>query len=144
MKQSVDDFIRQCAICQQAKHVHTRPAGLLQPLPIPDGIWHDLTMDFVEGLPTSHGANVIMVVVDWLTKYAHLIPLKHPFTAASVAHEFLDSVVKLHDVPLSIVSDRDKIFVSKLWKELFAALSTKLQFTMAYHPQTDGQSERVN
>jgi hypothetical protein len=144
MKTSVDDFVKQCVVCQQAKHLHSKPDGLLQPLPIPDGIWRELTMDFVVGLPMSSGANVIMVVVDRLTKYAHLISLKHPFNASTVAQVFLDSVVKLHGVPLSIVSNSDKIFISRLWKELFLALGTKLQFTTAYHPQTDGQSERVN
>jgi hypothetical protein len=98
-------------------------------------------MDYIEGLPLSLDANIIMVLVDPLTKYAHLVPLKHLFTASSVAQAFLDSVVKLHGVPLSIVSDRDKIFISRLWKELFAALGTKLQFTTAYHPQP---TDRVN
>jgi hypothetical protein len=112
MKTSVDDFVKQCVLCQQSKHLHSKPARLLPPLLIPKGIWRELAMDFVEGLPLSNGANVIMVVVDRLTKYAHLIPLKHPFTASTVAQVFLDSVVKLHGVPLSIVSDRDKIFQS--------------------------------
>lgn len=84
------------------------------------------------------------MVVDRFTKYAHFLPLKHPFTSPQVARLFVDSVVKLHGMPHSIVSDRDRIFTSHFWKLLFAKLGTKLKFTTAYHPQTAGQSERVN
>jgi hypothetical protein len=112
MKTDVDTYVKQCSICQHTKHSHSHPAGLLQPLPIPAGVWQDLSMDFVEGLPKSDGYTVIMVVVDRLTKFAHFIPLKHPYTASSVAQLFLDHIVKLYGRPRSIVSDRDKIFVS--------------------------------
>ena len=144
MKQDVDNFIKQCSICQQAKHINALPAGLLAPLPIPDGAWEQISMDFIEGLPKSDGYSSILVVVDRFMKYAHFIPLKHPFTAAHIAKVVLDNVVKLHGLPLSIVTDRDKIFISGFWKELFKLYNINLQLSTTYHPQTDGQTERVN
>jgi hypothetical protein len=144
LKMAVENFVKQCQICQQAKSLHTKLAGLLQPLPPPTLPWHEITLDFMEGLPSSEGANSILVVVDRLTKYAHFLPLHHPYTAVSVAKLFVDQIVRLHGVPLTIISDRDKIFTSHFWKELFKAMGTLLHYSTAYHPQTDGQSERVN
>ena len=119
MKQDVDNFVKRCNICQHAKHSLHHPMGLLQPLPIPEGVWQNLTMDFIEGLPKSEGCTVILVIVDRLTKYAHFLPVKHPYTAATIAQLFMDHVVKLHGLPASIVSDRDTIFVRHFWRELF-------------------------
>jgi hypothetical protein len=144
MKMDVENFIKQCNICQQAKHSHTHPMGLLNPLPIPKDIWRDLSMDFIEGLPKSKGFSAILVVVDRLTKYAHLIPVKHPYTAATIAQLFLDNIIKLHGLPNFVVFDRDNIFVSNFWKALFTAYNIDLNLTTASHPQSDGQTERVN
>lgn len=135
MKQAVEDFVKQCTVCQHAKHTSNLLAGLLQPLPIPEGVWMDLSMDFVEGLPKSQGYSVILVVVDKLTKYAHFMPVKHPYTAAQIAQIFMDTVVKLHGLPQSIVSDRDTIFVSAFWKELFKLYKVNLKLSTAYHPK---------
>ena len=144
LKPAVENFVKQCLVCQQAKHEHCKLPGLLSPLKPPEGAWQDISMDFIEGLPTSNGYNCILVVVDRFTKYSHFLPLKHPFTAAYVAKEFMDKVVKLHSIPLSIVSDRDRIFTSSFWRELFKIFETELQMSSAYHPQTYGQTERTN
>jgi hypothetical protein len=144
LKLAVELFVKQCSVCQHAKHSNLKPAGLLQPLPPPKGAWQDITMDFIDGLPVSDGASVILVIVDRLMKYAHFLPLKHPYTAKSVAKAFVETVVKLHGVPLSIISDRDRVFTSAFRKEIITAVGTKLHYSTAYHPQTDGQSERVN
>lgn len=131
MKGDVEAYIKQCHICQQAKHSNAHPAGLLQPLPIPQGVWMDLSMDFIEGLPKSQGFSVILVVVDRLTKYAHFVPIKHPYTAADIAQVFMDNIVRLHGLPQSIVSDRDTVCVSTFWKHLFKLYKVKLNMSTA-------------
>lgn len=101
-------------------------------------------MDFIGGLPKVQGVDVVMVVVDRLSKYAHFFPISHPYTTKSVAEVFLQDVVRLHGFPSSIVSDRDKVFLSHFWMELFKLAGTKFKYNSAYHPQSDGQTEVVN
>ena len=101
-------------------------------------------MDFIEGLPPSEGKNMILVVVDRLSKYAHFLALTHPFSAKIVANKFIESVVKLHGMLPFIISDRDPIFISNFWREFFKLSGTQLKLSLAYHPQTSGQFEVVN
>ena len=101
-------------------------------------------MDFIEGLPKSRGKDTILVVVDRLSKYAHFLPLAHSFSATTVAQLYFEHIFKLHGLPKTIVSDRDRIFLSKFWQELFSLLRVALHMSSAYHPQSDGQTEVVN
>lgn len=144
LKRMVQDYVSACQVCQQAKAEHTKPPGLLHPLLIPDQAWQIVSMDFIEGLPKSQSFDTILVVIDKFTKYGHFIPMKHPYTTLSVAQLFLNNVYKNHGMPNVIISDGDKVFTSNLWQELFKLTETTLNMSSAYHPQTDGQSERLN
>lgn len=144
MKNDVVNLIKSCEICQRNKVEHVQYPGLLQPLEVPTQLWKDISMDFVEQLPESEGMDTVLVVVDRLSKYGHFIALKHPFTAKDITYVFLDHIFKLHGLPASIVSDRDKIFTSIFWTTLFRKLGVDLHFSTAYHPQSDGQTERLN
>ena len=141
MKSAVGSFVQSCAVCLQAKPDRARYLGLLVPLPIPSESWQVISMDFIEGLPRSGHANCILVVVDKFSKFAHFIPLLHPFTATPVAKIFLDNIYRLHGMPCHIISDRDRIFPSSFWLELFKLAKTTLCMSLAYHPQSDGQTE---
>jgi hypothetical protein len=132
-------YLRECD-----KSELTSPAGLVQPFPIPTTIWSDISIDFVEGLPNSQGKSMIFVVVNRLSKYAHLMALKHPYMAIMVAHKFFEHIFKLHGMPTSIVCDQDPTFTSNFWKALFRLQGTRFNFSSTYHPQTDGQTEVVN
>ncbi|RLM77946.1 hypothetical protein C2845_PM12G03110 [Panicum miliaceum] len=123
---------------------HLLPGGLLLPLPVPSAVWADVDMDFIEGLPKVGGKSVILTVVDRFSKYCHFIPLGHPYSAEMVAKAFSAEIVRLHGVPQSIVSDRDPVFTSGFWKELFTFSGAKLHMTTAFHPQEDGQVEAGN
>jgi len=117
MKQSVQEFVKQCQICQQAKTKRIKSSGLLNPLP--EQAWEIISLDFVEGMPQSDNYNALLVVIDKFTKYGHFIPIKHPFTAVQVAQIFMNNVYKLHGLPKTIISDRDRVFSSTVWQQLF-------------------------
>nr|GEU49398.1 retrotransposon protein, putative, unclassified [Tanacetum cinerariifolium] len=119
MRKSVEDFIKHCLICQQTKYSTKAVGGLLQPLFTPSAVWEDVSMDSITGLPPSKGLTVILVVVDRFSKYAHFVALSTNFNSHMVVEVFMDIVVKHHGIPKMIMSDRDPIFVSKFWKQLF-------------------------
>jgi hypothetical protein len=145
MKGDIAEYIAKCDVCSRVKAEHQKPARLLQPLKVPDWKWDQIGMDFIIGLPrTKSGYDSIWVIVDRLTKVAHFILVKTTYTSAKLADIYMKRIVSLHGVPKSIVSDRGTQFTSHFWKQLHESLGTRLEFSTAFHPQTDGQTERVN
>jgi hypothetical protein len=131
--------------CQKVKAEHRHPTGLLQPLPISEWKWEVVTMDFITKLlKTNKQHDYIMVVVDNLTKASHFIPVKINHKAANIAYVHMKEIARLHGIPKTIVFDRDPKFTSKFWKGLFNGFGTNLNFSTTYHPELDGQTERVN
>ncbi|PKU84042.1 hypothetical protein MA16_Dca010326 [Dendrobium catenatum] len=142
MKRSVADTVSKCISCQMVKAEHQKPGGFLQPLPIPEWKWEDIGMDFVVGLPRSRrGNDTLWVIIDRLTKSAHFIPIKQSDSVEKLASLYVDQIVRLHGVLKTIVSDRDGRFTSRFWKKVQEALGTRLTFSTAFHPQTDGSQK---
>ncbi|WVZ75522.1 LOW QUALITY PROTEIN: hypothetical protein U9M48_023567 [Paspalum notatum var. saurae] len=145
MKRAVAEYVAICDICQRVKAEHQKPTCLLQPLKVPQWKWKEITMDFIVGLPrTQKSYNSIWVVVDRLTKVAHFIPVNTTYSGAKLAELYISRIVCLHSVPKRIISNRVSQFTSRFLEQLHDSLDAKLRFSTAYHPQTDGQTERTN
>jgi len=145
MAEDAEDYVLSCDLCQRNKAQSGKPHGLLQPLSIPDAPWDSVSMDFVVALPkTEGGYDAVLVLVDRLTKMVHLAPTMSSCTAEQTARLSFDNVVRLHGVPKSVVSDRGTQFASKFWGALGQLVGMQVNLSTAYHPQSDGQTERVN
>jgi len=144
MRKDVDQFVRNCNICHRTKAIRHAPYGVLRPFSVPDWPWQHISVDFVTRLPPSKRFDAICVVVDRLTKQRHLIPCKTTITAEELARLFCDRVFRYHGLPKTIVSDRGPQFASHFWKHLCDSLKIEPRLLTAFHPQTDGQTERIN
>ncbi|KAH0606111.1 uncharacterized protein H6S33_003772, partial [Morchella sextelata] len=144
MRKYVDQYVRNCNVCARSKAPRNAPYGVLRPMPIPDGPWRDVSVDFVTDLLESDGYNAILVVVDRLTKMRHLIPTTKEADSKEVAKLYINNVWKLHGLPETMVSDRGTQFVAEFWRSLCDRLEISPKFSTAFHPQTDGQTERIN
>jgi hypothetical protein len=145
MKRAIAEYVAMCDNCQRVKAERQRPAGLLQPLKIPQWKWEEISMDFIIGLPaTQSGYDSVWVIIDRFLKVAHFILVKTMYNGAKLAELYIARIVCLHGVPNKIVSDRGTQFTSRFWERLHEAMDTRLNFSSAYHPQMDGQTKRVN
>jgi hypothetical protein len=141
LSKDVAEYVRTCDLCQRNKSAHTKPAGKLLPLPIPDGKWEVVTVDFVVSLPrTASGFDAVCVFVDKLTKMCHLCPTTSEATAEDTAKLFVDSVWRYHGLPRKLVSDRGTQFVSSVFRGICSLLHINQGLSSAFHPGSDGQT----
>ena len=144
MKADIATYVSKCLTCSKVKAEHQKPSGLLQQPEIPQWKWECIAMDFITKLPrTANGCDTIWVIVDRLTKSAHFLPISETDKTSKLAEIYIKEVVSRHGIPISIISDRDSHFTSRFWQSLQKSLGTRLDMSTAYHPQTDGQSERT-
>ncbi|GJW44570.1 putative reverse transcriptase domain-containing protein [Tanacetum coccineum] len=144
MKADITTYVSKCLTCLRVKVEHQKPSGLLVQPEIPQWKWDNITMDFVTKLPrTQSGNDTIWVIVDRLTKSAHFLPMREADPMDKLARLYLKEVVTRHGIPVSIIYDRDPRFASNFWRSFQKAMGTRLDMSMAYHPETDGQSERT-
>ncbi|GJW90781.1 reverse transcriptase domain-containing protein [Tanacetum coccineum] len=144
MKKEIAIYVSKCLTCAKVKAEHQRPSGLLQQPEIPEWKWEKIAMDFITKLPrSSSGHDAIWVIVDRLTKSAHFLAIREDYSMEKLARLYIDEIVAQHRVPTSIISDRNGRFMSRFWKTMQKALGARLDMSTAYHPQTDGQSERT-
>ena len=144
MSHDIEAYCKACGICATAKDTNSKPTSLLHSLPILDRLWKSIAMDFMGPLPKSNDFDYLLVVIDKLTSQVDLVPTTMTVTARGVGWLILKEVVRLHGIPESIVSDRDTKFTSIFWKELHRLMGSKLLMSTAFHPQTDGTTERAN
>ena len=137
-------WVRNCETCRRIKPSREGRRGLLQPLPVPQKVWIDLSMDFVTHLPKCDGFDAILVVVDRLSKMRHYIACRTTDNARDLAYLFKREIWRLHGTPETIVSDRGIQFVNEFWRQLCELLSVQRRLSTAYHPESDGQTERMN
>ena len=144
MAREVGEYVSACQVCARSKVPRLPPPGLLRPLPVPHRPWSDISLDFVTGFPLSEGNTTVLTVVDRFSKMAHFIPLPKLPSAKETAEAVLAHVFRLHGFPADVVSDRGPQFVSKFWKEFCSLLGATVSLSSGYHPQSNGQTERLN
>ena len=137
-------FVKLCPVCQRIKPRTQKPHGSLMPLPVPSRPWESVSMDFITGLPNIDGYDAILTVVCTLTKQSHFIPCSKTINSRQLAKTFLDNVYRLHGLPRFLIGDRDTRYTSAFFKSLMSDLKTTLSLSTAYHPQSDGNTERVH
>lgn len=144
MRSDIKNYVTSCRICQLNKTIHKNQTFPVMPIPPPDSPWTIIGIDFITKLPISKGFDSIFVVIDHFTKMAHFLPCKEAITASETAELFFKNIVKLHGLPVKIISDRGPQFISKFWNSLFEYAGVKISLTSAFNPQSNGQTERTN